>query len=64
MHLEKRVRPDQRADFESVIRRNPAAFCQQKLVFPTHPNPLWITSGIGKSHLVAFPRGDVFDVLS
>ena len=32
------VTPDQRDDFESVISRNPAAFCQQKLVFPTHPN--------------------------
>ena len=38
VHLEKRVRPDQRDDFESVISRNTAAFCQQKLVFPTHPN--------------------------
>ena len=38
VHLEKRVRPHQRDDFESVISRNPAAFCQQKLVFPTHPN--------------------------
>ena len=36
--LEKRVRSDQRDDFESVISRNTAAFCQQKLVFPTHPN--------------------------
>ena len=37
-NLEKRVRPDQGDDFESVISRNPAALCQQKLVFPTHPN--------------------------
>ena len=33
-----RERPDQRDDFESVISRNPAAFCQQKMVFPMHPN--------------------------
>ena len=38
VHLEKRDRPDQRDDFESVIIRNPAAFYQQKLAFPTHPN--------------------------
>ena len=65
VHLEKRVRPDKRDDFESVISRNPAAFCQQKLVFPRHPNLLddrRSTSGIGKSHLDAFPRGDEVDV--
>ena len=38
VHLKKRIRPDQRDDFESVISRNPVAFCQQKLVFPMHPN--------------------------
>ena len=42
VRLEKRVRQDQRDDFGLAISRIPAAFCQQKLVFPMHPNfPGW-----------------------
>ena len=58
VHLEKRVRPDRRDDFESVISRNPSAFCQQKLVsqrIRIFVDDRRSTSGIGKSHLDAFP---------
>ena len=46
VHLEKRVRPDQRDDFESVIRQEPSGVLSAEIGVPSASESSWMTQEV------------------